>query len=104
MGRAILSVVEQKVASLGVLQKKCSVCQSYQKRDLPIPDHDCNSNHSGKFGSVEALLCRQMLEDLQEKTSANVHIGEIVSADDSTLRKHCSLKVNGGKLKPGYVN
>ena len=91
----------QKVVSLGVLQKKCAFCISHKKRDLPIPDHECNSNHSGSSGSMEALLCRQMLEDLYDTTSSKISIGDIVSDDDSTLRKHCSSASKGGKLKEG---
>ena len=44
-------------------------------------------------------MCRQMLEELYEKTSLKVYIGDIVSDDDSTLRKHCFFESKGGKLK-----
>ena len=67
----------KKVVSLGVLQKKCALCQNHKKRDLPIPDHECNSNHSDSSGSMEVLLCRQMLEELYEKTGSKVY------------RRHC---------------
>ena len=42
-----------------------------------------------------------MLEELYEKTGSKVYIyiGDIVSGDDSTLRKHCSSESKGGKLK-----
>ena len=70
-----------------------------KKRDLPIPDHECNSNHSGISGSMEALLYRHMLEALYDTTASKIYVGDIVSDNDSTLRKHCSSVSKGGKLK-----
>ena len=82
-------------------KKKRALCLSHKKRDLLIRGHECNSNHSGSSGSMDALLCRQMLEDLYDRTCAKVSIGDIVSDDDSTFRKHCSSASKGGKLKEG---
>ena len=79
-----------KVFKCGVLQKSCVTCTSYQKRDLPIPNHLCNVNHNGSSGSMESLLCCQMIEELHDASGGKVVVSEVVSDDDSQLRSVCS--------------
>ena len=90
-----------KVIMRGVMQKKCSICTSYNKRDLPVPEHTCNINHEGSSGSMESILCRKLLEEVHVMSFNKVAVGEVVSDDDSTLRSYCSLVSNGGSLSPG---
>ena len=86
-----------KVLRCGVLQKQCSTCNSYRKRDLPVPDHPCNINHDRSSGSMEALLCKDLIEEITTETIGRVMVGQVVSDDDSTLRSVCSSHLKGGK-------
>ena len=90
-----------KVIMRGVMQKKCSTCTSYNKRDLPVPKHICNINHQGSSGSMESILCRILLEEVDTMSFNKVAVAEVVSDDDSTLRSYCSAVENGGSLRPG---
>ena len=90
-----------KVVLCGVLQKLCSICTSYDKRNLSTPDHTCNTNYSGGAGGMEALLCRQLVEEVHFGSNGLMKVEDIVTDDDSTLRDHCSSVENGGKLRPG---
>jgi hypothetical protein len=90
-----------KALRCGVLQKQCSTCNSYRKRDLPIPNHPCNINHDGSSGSMETLLCKDLIEEICEETIGRVMVGQVVSDDDSTLRSVCSSHSKGGKLYDG---
>ena len=47
---------------------------------------------------MEALLCKELLEDICHETIGRVMVGQIVSDDDTTLRSVCSSSSNGGKL------
>ena len=84
-----------------MFKKKCSFCDTYLKMDLAVPLHKCNANHDGSSGSMESTLCRQMLEEVTESTNSRVSVGTLVTDDDSTLRSHCKLHENGGKLRAG---
>ena len=66
--------------------KKCSFCETYIRTDLPVPQHKCNANHDGSSGLMESTLCRQMLEEVMEKTNIRVSVGTLVTDDDSTWR------------------
>ena len=90
-----------KVVLCGVLQKLCSICTSYEKRKLPPPEHTCNSNYSGGSGGMEALLCRQLVEEIHFRSDGMMKVEDLVTDDDSTLRDHCSSEENGGKLRSG---
>ena len=39
---------------------------------------------------MEALLCRQLLEQVHFGSNGRIRAEEIVTDDDSTLRDHCS--------------
>ena len=87
-----------KVLRCGVLQKQCSTCNSYRKRDLPIPDHEYNINDDGSSGRMEALLCKELIEDISTQIIGRVLVGQVVSGDDSILRSVCASRTKGGKL------
>ena len=90
-----------KVVTCGVLQKLCSICTAYERRQITIPEHVCNTNHTGSSGGMEARLCRQMLEEVYVGSDGMMEVKDLVTDDDSTLRDHCSSAENGGKLRPG---
>ena len=93
-----------KVVLKGVMQKKCSTYTSFRKRDLPIPEHKCNINHYSSLGSMESILCKMMLEEVNDLSDGRVVVTEVMSDDDSTIRSHCAAVENGGKLAEGSAS
>ena len=69
--------------------------------DLPVPDHRCNINHMGSSRSMESVLCRILLEEVNEVSKSKVFVSEVVFDDDSTLRSYCRTPQNGGELCDG---
>ena len=61
VGTAIGNVVAK-----GVLQKLCSVCPTYSKKDIHVPHHECRINHNCSSGSMEAILCMKLLTHLHK--------------------------------------
>ena len=90
-----------KVVLCGVLKMLYSVCAAFEKRNLPAPDHVCNTNYSGGSGGMEALLLWHLLEQVHFGSNGRLRVEEIVTDDDSTLRDHCSAAENGGKVRSG---
>ena len=89
-----------RVISKGVLKKHCAYCKKFISRNLPVPPHECNINHDGSAGSMESMLCLQLLTHLHDSTKGAVYVKNLVTDDDSTLRKWCSSNANGGQQIP----
>ena len=85
----------------GVLQKQCSFCKKFTRTGEDVPIHDCNINHTGSSGSMEATLAKNLLLEVHESTNGRVNVGQIITDDDSTMMKHCKSVDNGGSLKIG---
>jgi hypothetical protein len=81
-----------KVVGMGVRKKKCKICSKYNRDEIEIPPHNCQVNHEGSSGSMEAGLALDSIKELIEKSKKKVHIKQIVTDDDSTMRAHCANK------------
>ena len=59
------------------------------------------STHDGSSGSVEALLCRELIEGIYTQTIGRVVVGQVVSDNDSTLRSVYASVINGEQVGEG---
>ena len=87
-----------KVIALGVRSKKCAKCTAANKRNTTVQPHFCTVNHEGPSGSMEAKMALDLTVDLHAKFNGRIHLGKIVSDDDSTMRsllKHKAVHPKG---------
>ena len=57
-----------KVVGMGVRKKKCKICSKYNRDEIEIPPHNCQVNHEGSSGSMEAGLALDLIKELYEKS------------------------------------
>ena len=50
---------------------------------------------------MEATLAKMLLVEVYDSTDRRVNVGNIVTEDDSTMRKHCRSVGSGGSLRNG---
>ena len=89
---------------MGVKKKKCSICNKVNKADnVPVKAHKCAINWTGASGAMESSLALDLISNISLNSSNRIYVKDMVSDDDSTMRKHCQTKENGGKLPDGVA-
>ena len=88
-----------KVISMGVLAKTCAVCRRCNIRGIEPSPHSCTINYDGSSGGMESTLCVELLEKISGDYEERVHVGELVTDDDSTIRSRCQNKKDGGTVR-----
>ena len=88
-----------KVISMGVLAMACAVCRRCKRRGIEPSHHSCTINYDGSSGGMESTLCVELLEKISSDYEGRVHVGELVTDDDSTIRSRCRNKKDGGTVR-----
>ena len=90
--------------AMGVKKKKCSICNKVNKADnVPVKAHKCAINWTGASGAMESSLALDLISNISLNSSNRIYVKDMVYDDDSTMRKHCQTKENGGKLPDGVA-
>ena len=63
--------------------------------------HKCAINWTGSSGAIESALALDLVSNISNNSDHICYVKDMVSDDDSTMRKHCQTVVNGGKLPEG---
>jgi hypothetical protein len=88
-GHSLLVGGKTKKPIAFVLKSKyCNICKTWDRNHadegLPVPLHDCTSNHDGSSAAMEPLSCLEMVTELYEKRRVVVAI--ICIDDDASTR------------------
>ena len=88
-----------KVVAVAVRAKKCSKCSRANSNQTRVKNHICPINHSGSSGSMEATVALDLTTEIYTNSKGKVHIKELVSDDDSTMRSLLKHQTNHDKGK-----
>ena len=94
----LIGGLTKNVIAMGVMKKKCRICLKASREAKEPPVHSCQVNHFGSSGAMESSLALKLTNEIYEQSRGTVHLGSIVTDDDSTLRSQLQNQVNGGKL------
>ena len=60
---------------------------SYKTKKLPEAPHNCEVNFIGSSGAMEAKFALELIQKVHTDVNGHIYICEIVSDDDSSMRK-----------------
>ena len=77
----------QKVANYGVMNKRCQKCITNEKLQTDYK-YEWNTNRNGNSGVMEVALALKMTQRTFDNSDGLVHIGTLVSDDDTIMRSY----------------
>ena len=93
-----IGIHTQKIVDYGVMGKRCMKCDIAERNGDIVEKHICTANWTGSSGSMEAGLALKMANRIFDNTGGRVHVGAIISDDDTTMRSQLHNIRHGGKL------